>query len=57
MKISFQIEYRTQWGEELRVLFADGQTFALQTHDGTTWRNSIDIDPLHIASEISYRYA
>ena len=57
MKLTFQIEYYTQWGEEVRVLFADGQSFPLQTQDGHIWRGDLTFNPLQIAAEIAYRYA
>lgn len=57
MKLTFQIEYYTQWGEEVRVLFADGQSFPLQTQDGHVWRGDLAFNPLQIAAEIAYRYA
>lgn len=56
MKVSFQIAYRTQWGEEVRVVLSDEQQLPLHTHDGERWSGCLTLDPLHAPSEITYRY-
>ncbi|WP_321438260.1 4-alpha-glucanotransferase [uncultured Bacteroides sp.] len=51
MILSFHIEYRTNWGEEVRILgsvpelgsWEEGQTVPLQTVDGTNWNISKEI--------------
>lgn len=34
MKVTFQINYRTVWGEEVKVILPDGQLFPLRTNNG-----------------------
>lgn len=57
MEVSFQIAYRTRWGEDVRVIFPDGRQFPLHTRDGEQWQGSLKFDLLHAPSEIVYRYA
>ena len=62
MKISFQIEYRTRWGEEVKVdvvSFAKTgkktrKTTDLATADGVTWRGEMTL-PAH-TERVEYRY-
>lgn len=65
MKIRFNIEYVTQWGEELRVqltkIAKDGQTKAmkeiqLDTFDGKTWEGETTFQNTGAAG-IEYKYA
>ena len=57
MEFSFQIHYRTNWGEEVRVMLSDGQLFPLYSYDGYTWRGNLSLDPRRFSDEIVYRYA
>lgn len=57
MKISFQIDYHTTWGERLVLLSdRDGKRLTdLSTHDGYTWVGEMD---LHADTPLfAYRYA
>ena len=56
MELSFQIHYRTNWGEEVRVALSDGQLFPLRSYDGYTWQGDLMLDPKHSSQEIVYRY-
>lgn len=65
MKIRFNIEYRTKWGEDIRVqlekITKDGQRRAvkecpLETYDGTLWEGEITLQNSGIKA-IEYRYA
>lgn len=65
MKIRFNIDYHTQWGEELRVqvtkISADGQKkaskeYKLDTYDGNVWEGEIILQNTGV-SGIEYKYA
>ena len=57
MTIHLSIEYRTQWGEELRVILQD-QEYHLSTVDGIVWEGDIDLRTDKSTSKtITYRYA
>lgn len=65
MKIRFNIEYRTKWGEDIRVQIVkigkDGQRkpskeCPLETYDGSLWEGEITMQNTGIAS-IEYLYA
>lgn len=53
MKITFQIHYRTVWGEELKVVLPHNLV-SLNTSDGYLWTGSIEILPQNQA--IPYYY-
>ena len=70
MNIRFEIEYRTQWGEELRVqVWMVGKTgqktavdeMLLSTEDGVMWIGEMDLDvqqpPQGDVAELEYQYA
>jgi len=44
MKFQFSIEYRTQWGEELRI-HIDNQEFKMLTNDGNRWTCNLQLSP------------
>lgn len=54
MDIIFQIQYRTNWGEEVCALFPDGSTYPLQTQNGYNWHGTLNIAPS--INSLSYRY-
>lgn len=65
MKIHFNIEYRTNWGEEIRVLVSkinsEGtakpyRECPLETYDGRLWECEISIQPTN-STGIEYKYA
>lgn len=65
MRIKFNIEYRTNWGEEIRVLLVkimkDGQRkeakeCQLETYDGNLWEGEINIQSTGMAA-VEYLYA
>ena len=70
MKLRFEIEYRTQWGEELRVqLWMVGKNnrktavdeYRLQTKDGLRWSGEMELDvqqpPKGDVVALEYQYA
>ena len=70
MNIRFEIEYRTQWGEELRVqVWAVGKTgqktavdeLLLSTKEGVMWTGELELDlqqpPKGDVVELEYQYA
>ena len=65
MKIYFNIEYRTQWGEDIRVLLtkkgkngkqSEEEEHRLGTSDGVTWETEIEF-PSDGLSGVEYKYA
>lgn len=57
MNAHFSIEYKTQWGEELRIIIA-GEEHPLATFDGVLWEADVPIDTGRLASDrLTYHYA
>lgn len=58
MKITFQIEYRTAWGESLGVTIesANAGPVMLETKDGKTWKGSTEMDLPKGGLPLLYRY-
>lgn len=58
MKLTFRIQYHTVWGEDLRVIFDEGDPLFLQlsTRDGSEWKGSCDYSPAESGRPITYRY-
>jgi 4-alpha-glucanotransferase len=58
MTIAFHIEYRTSWGEEVRVVSADAplQELPLQTIDGIHWTQSTQIEVPREGITLHYAY-
>ena len=56
MTFHFSLEYKTQWGEELRVII-QGKEYPLTTYDGTTWAADIELKAKEIGDELTYKYA
>ena len=55
MKVTFQINYRTVWGEEVKVILPDGQLFPLRTNNGEFWRGTTEL--AEGWSVLTYQYA
>lgn len=63
MKLTFNIEYKTRWGEEIRVLGnipqlgneREPDAFRLSTSDGIRWQGSVETDKEAIR-ELKYSY-
>lgn len=58
MKLTFRIEYRTAWGEELGVTLNGNNTEAitLSTADGLHWEGSAKMPDAPAGIPVSYRY-
>lgn len=64
MKIHFNIEYKTKWGEELRVILKMMQGYSLvtekeyllETYDGVFWEGEVVFDNSP-ADRVEYKYA
>ena len=65
MKLRFNIEYHTQWGEDIRVLLTkidrngnkkDTKECLLDTYDGKTWEGEATFQATNTSS-IEYKYA
>ena len=58
MKITFKIEYRTQWGESIGVTLGgnDGRLIMLSTNDGIIWEGSCDLEVPAGGIPLLYRY-
>ncbi len=54
MTFHFTIQYKTEWGEELRVVI-DGKEYVLSTYDGLTWEGHIELHPT--TDCLRYKYA
>ena len=60
MKLTFRIQYRTVWGENMCVvLYDDGmvQLIPLSTRNGSEWQGSYEYIPKETSRFITYRYA
>ncbi|MDR0895816.1 MAG: 4-alpha-glucanotransferase [Prevotellaceae bacterium] len=58
MNLIFHIEYRTSWGEEVRITSSAPQLkeVSLQTVDGIHWTQTVKVDVLGEGMEIHYLY-
>ena len=58
MKLTFRIEYRTAWGENLYVILSEreNQPIALHTQDGVFWEGDADMPDAYAGIPITYRY-
>ena len=57
MNAHFSIEYKTQWGEELRILIA-GKEHPLSTFDGVQWETDLSFDDSALTDgRLTYHYA
>ena len=59
MKLIFRIQYRTLWGEEVRIIFDEdeSQSIALSTRDGIEWQGSCEYQLSPCDTPLTYRYA
>lgn len=63
MKLQFSIDYRTTWGEDVRLALSlvdvkgrvKTQVYALETHDGYKWTTEVSVTENHIRA-FYYRY-
>jgi len=55
MTFHFSIEYRTQWGEELRVA-VEGKEYALETIDGARWEGKVSLPAKDLGDVLTYHY-
>lgn len=58
MKLTFRIEYRTAWGEELGVTLNgnNSEAIILGTGDGIHWEGSVEMPDGPAGKSVSYRY-
>ena len=56
MRITFRIQYRTAWGESLRVLVGKDTVVELSTADGYNWQGEGLYTPELPGAPVSYRY-
>ena len=57
MNVHFSVEYKTQWGEELRIVIA-GREYPLSTFDGVQWEADLHFDAQALtADRLLYHYA
>ena len=56
MKFHFSIEYRTQWGEELRVRIGSKE-YPMSTSDGCEWDAEVELGVKDLDSTLNYQYA
>ena len=58
MKLTFHIEYRTAWGEELGVQMSGTSTdfIPLHTADGVHWEGSLELKDAPAGIPVTYRY-
>ena len=45
MEVIFRIQYGTNWGEDVCILFSDGQFLPLHTQDGKKWSGTLTLAP------------
>ncbi|MCE9106686.1 4-alpha-glucanotransferase [Bacteroides pyogenes] len=56
MHVSFHIEYRTNWGEEVKIAGLFPHPVALQTTDGIHWTTEIELEIPEEGATIHYNY-
>ncbi|MBP5715804.1 MAG: 4-alpha-glucanotransferase, partial [Bacteroidales bacterium] len=59
MKLNFEIEYRTRWGESVGINLGDNDSMPvmLNTADGVIWRGSADVELPTGSVALLYRYS
>lgn len=55
MKFHFSIEYKTRWGEELRVVVQNLE-YPLHTEDGIIWHTDLELKRLDVHEMLRYHY-
>jgi len=58
MKLTFQIEYRTAWGETIGVMLEgqENSPISLETSNGIQWEGSAEMDDAPAGIPLTYRY-
>ncbi|MDR0939867.1 MAG: 4-alpha-glucanotransferase [Mediterranea sp.] len=56
MVVRFNIEYKTNWGEEVRVVVDDLETLLMRTDDGVHWTARLELDVPGNMVDLAYRY-
>ncbi|HJG77920.1 4-alpha-glucanotransferase [Phocaeicola barnesiae] len=58
MKLTFRIQYRTVWGEDIRVILNDDteHPIALSTRDGNNWIGTTNYEAPVACVQVTYRY-
>lgn len=56
MILSFNIEYRTNWGEEVRISGLFPESIPLHTTDGIYWTAEVELEIPHEGMAINYNY-
>ena len=56
MNLSFNIEYRTNWGEEVRIADLFHESIPMHTTDGIYWTANIELDVPKEGIAINYSY-
>ena len=56
MKITFQIDYHTIWGEEIGVILNGNKEVMLNTRDGKLWEGSFSLEDPMPNGILSYKY-
>ena len=56
MILSFNIEYRTNWGEEVTLSGLSATSIPMHTTDGIYWTAEVELDIPHEGKTIQYNY-
>ena len=56
MILSFNIEYRTNWGEEVRISGLFPESIPLHTTDGIYWTAELELEVPQEGMTINYSY-
>ena len=58
MKLTFQIEYRTAWGEEIGIMLKgqENTPFMLRTINGVQWFGSVELEDAPAGIPLTYSY-
>ena len=58
MKLTFQIEYRTAWGEEIGIMLKgqENTPFMLRTTNGVQWFGSVELEDAPAGIPLTYSY-
>ena len=58
MKLTFRIEYRTAWGENIGVMLQDQENnpIMLNTNDGAFWEGGAEMLDAPAGVPLTYRY-
>lgn len=58
MKLTFQIEYRTAWGEEIGIMLKgqENTPFMLKTINGVQWFGSVELEDAPAGIPLTYSY-